>query len=314
MNLYQISFCLLIIQPWILPGQVFPQTTSTAPAEWSAEAFAYKRPNQLVIEKIKKRPYRRVAGTRQEIMTFENTDGEKVSVLVTMPSRGNKPFPVVILAHGFTSDKVQVTRRISRPLTEYGFACVALDFPKHGDRKGNPRTLFIKDDPRASYQNIIRSIIDIRQTIDFAEQHEALDASSGVALIGYSMGSWFSTLAGAADVRIKALVLMVAGSAVMTEHKPQAERDAPPGLLDMFIDLRPDEAIPHFAPRPVLLQNGKNDRLVPEERAKKLFNAAKKPKEHRWYSSGHILTKSAYEYAAYWLKKNLKNQQPKNNR
>ena len=65
----------------------------------------------------------------------------------------------------------------------------------------------------------------------------------------------------------------------------------------------PRLAIAHFAGKPILMLNGKNDTTVPPATATRLWDAAPQPKEQRWYDSGHLLPKQAYEDAAVWVEK-----------
>src|SRR5204862_6791531 len=56
----------------------------------------------------------------------------------------------------------------------------------------------------------------------------------------------------------------------------------------------------HFAGRPILMLNGKEDRIVPPDAARLLFDLAPEPKQQRWYDSGHPLPAKAFEDAAAW--------------
>jgi fermentation-respiration switch protein FrsA (DUF1100 family) len=58
--------------------------------------------------------------------------------------------------------------------------------------------------------------------------------------------------------------------------------------------------------RPLLIQHGKNDSVVPPECAQKLFDAAHKPKEIQWLDSDHVLPREARDRAVTWLTEKLK--------
>jgi pimeloyl-ACP methyl ester carboxylesterase len=225
-----------------------------------------------------------------------------------MPAGRQGPFPVVVLVHGFSSNKEEVSRQLAHALTRVGFACIAMDMPGHGERPGKPRNMF-GPDRQAAYENVVHAVKDVRQTMDLAETRRDLDTSSGIFLAGYSMGSWIGTLAGAADRRVKAMVLMVAGSAATAAKELEEEGPGIKERLDLvhhFAVLRHNLAIAKFAPRPVLMLNGKKDPMVPPERTKVLFEAAGNPKEQRWYDSGHLLPFEAHRDAAAWLAKQVK--------
>jgi len=278
---------------------------AVASDDWSPEGFDYDRPIRLDIRDDPQELTNRVVGTRQQQVIFKDRAGDDVPVLITLPGKGRGPFPVVVLVHGFSSHKQQVTRQLGRALTDRGFACLAPDMPYHGHRPGPPQKLFTTTQPSQARDNIVQAIQDIRQTIDLAEARRELRASKGVGLIGYSMGAWFGTLAGASERRIKAMVLMVGGSAAVDASKePKTANQNDAEQLDLFrrfVAIRPLEAIGEFAPRPLLMQNGKQDSLVPIDQAKALYDAARKPKEHRWYDASHLLNRKACQEAADWL-------------
>ena len=51
-----------------------------------------------------------------------------------------------------------------------------------------------------SYRYAVEAVTDIRQTIDAAATQRDLQTSDGVAVAGFSMGTWFGSLAAAVDV------------------------------------------------------------------------------------------------------------------
>ena len=73
-------------------------------------------------------------------------------------------------------------------------------------------------------------------------------------------------------------------------------------------DVDPIYFVGHISPRPVLMQNGKTDRLVPPAAAEPLHKAAKEPKVVRWYPGGHDIytDPAAIKDAVDFLQTNLK--------
>ena len=226
-------------------------------------------------------------------------------VLVTLPPRGKGPFPVVLLVHPLGGDRHQITREVAGAMAAKGFACVALDLPKHGEREGKPNELFVSDDAARTYKNVVGTIVDIRQTIDLIKQRKDLDADKPVAAVGYSLGAWFATLAGAADRRVSCLVLQGGGVGPIGEPTKNRNKlfSVERGLLDRYSTIRPQVAIAQFAPRPIFMQNGTKDPFIPEDSARDLYRHAKPPKEIKFYDCGHILPEKAKQDAAEWVKK-----------
>lgn len=276
---------------------------ATSSESWTPETFDYERPDRLQFDDETERMKTRMTGLNQKRYVFTNLRGERVAVLLTLP-RGEPPFPVVLLAHGFEHDKDGVARQLARPLADVGLASLAIDLPFHGERPGPPEKMFPKKHPEESYRNVVNAVMDLRQAIDLAEQLRDLHTSRGVLAAGYSMGAWLVTLAAGADRRINGMVLMVAGSAAITAETREAEGPGLAERLDLvhrYPVLRHNAAIARFGPRPLLMLNGRKDVLVPQERAKALYAAAREPKESRWYDAGHLLPAPAYREAAEWL-------------
>jgi len=294
--------------------------TQPASQSWTAKRFSYDRPAHIAVEQTTPvvdnfgflrrppvadpaapDPVETPAATPKTLdgmdfvhLRFKDYCGRIVPALLCLPKGKEGPFPVVVAVHGLGSNKAQVCGQVGPSLTKHGFAILAADMPFHGERPGEPRDILsgIQADP--SHTVYAEAVIDVRELIDVAEQLPNLDTRHGVTLVGYSLGSWISAIAGPADSRVSALVLMVGGALDIP--------DAALALPDVAAT-DPRLAITHFAGKPILMLNGKNDRTVPPETANRLWTAAPDPKEQRWYDSGHLLPKQAYEDAAVWIEK-----------
>ena len=298
-----------------------PPTTQRAPATngWNASPFDYAQPEDgIVVERstptkaqvdFRTRPPQsaeqpaeldgeRIArpitvGPVDIVrLRFQGFEDEMVTALLCTPKGKSGPFPLVIAVHGLGSNKAQVVGQVAPALAKQGFAVLAPDMPLHGERAGRPRALLENKDFVGAIRRHRQAVINVRQTIDVAETLSEVDVSKGVILAGYSMGSWIHSIAGPADPRVRAMVLMVGGATDLTQAR----------IFPQLAAGDPRLAIANFAPRPVLLLNAKNDPTVTPEMANRLFAAAAEPKEQRWYDSGHLLPTRAYEDAAKWIK------------
>lgn len=285
---------------------------------WDAKWFSYERPDELVVQAATptarqvdytQRPPQvtqraadlnppadaepRAVGPMDVLhLRYVDAAGDVVPALLCTP-RGNKgPFPLVIAVHGLASNKAQVCAQVAPALVDRGFAVLAADMPRHGERPGDPRTVLDRSNPVQAFELMKQAVVDVRQLIDLAETRPELDTSRGVVLVGYSMGSWINSLVGPADERVNAMVLMVGGA-----------HNVPPAalLLPQLAASDPRLAIPHFGGRPVLMLSGKRDYVVTPDMTDRLYAAAAEPKELRWYDCGHLLTPEAYAAAAEWV-------------
>lgn len=303
----------LVVLSGAADGRVDPVADRGAPgggpsasSPWTPEVFDYDRPRRLnIIERGESRD--KPSGIRQIELAFRNIRQEPVPVTVTLPEKGKGPYPVVLLVHPLGGDRRQMTREMGKALVAKGIACVAPDLPGHGDRSnGKVEDLFAPGDPDKAYRNVVRAVMDIRQTMDLIKQREDLDSDKGVPIVGYSLGAWFGTLAGSADRRVSMLVLQAAGAGDPAAGEPEEQADllkSDRTLLEQYPTLRVETAIREFAPRPLLMQNGRKDPFISEENARRLYRAANAPKELKWYDGGHILPEAAATDAAAWILK-----------
>ena len=290
---------------------------------WDPKWFAYERPREMVVVAStptaaqvdftqRPRPVAekaaalkasgkdakpRAAGPMDVVhLKYIDAFGDVVPALLCTPKGKKGPFPVVVAVHGLTSNKAQVCAQVGPALAERGFAVLAADMPRHGERPGDPRSVLDKSNPLQAFELFRQAIVDVRQLIDLAETRPELDTSNGVVAVGYSMGSWIHSVVGPSDERVKAMVLMVGGA-----------HDVPPAalLLPQLAASDPRLALAHFAGKPVLMLAGKQDYVVTPEMCKRLYAAAAEPKEMVWYDCGHLLTAEAYEFAAEWVKKTV---------
>ncbi len=225
-------------------------------------------------------------------LRFKDAAGQIVPAILCTPKDKPGPFPLVVAVHGLLSNKAQVCAQVGPALASLGYAVLAADMPCHGERPGNPFNLVDHVNHDKQFPLYQEAIIDVRQLMDVADQLPQIDHKAGIVLVGYSMGSWISSIVGPCDDRVKAMVLMVGGA----YDVPQAAfKDARVAAAD------PRLAMAHFAGRPLLLLNGKTDNIVAPELSKRLFAACPEPKHQIWYECGHFLPKEAYDEAAKWI-------------
>ncbi len=165
---------------------------------------------------------------------------------------------------------------------------------------------FLKRTQAEDIQNSIEELANIRRAIDLILSQPGVDAGR-FALVGHDFGGMYGVVAGSLDRRPTHYVVMAA-----TPRFPDWYLYAPPldgkpreEFIREFSALDPIAHMSRLSPAPVLFQFGTEDPHVPADRAREFFEAAKDPKEVRWYESGHGLNLDASADRKQWLREKL---------
>ena len=235
---------------------------------------------------------RPIAGGRELRLTFRTGSGHNVPCLLLLPS---SPGPVAsaVLAHGYSSRKEDVSGTVGKALLAKGFASLAIDLPLHGSR-ADPVQGKAFNKPGELISLWKQALRDVKLALRYAAARPEIDRER-LALVGYSMGSFLSTVIAAEDPAVKALIVAAGG-------------DLPSGtpfsaLARMVAD--PLRAVRKLDGRPLLVVHGRSDRTVKPEQAQRLFDAAPEPKEILWFDAGHRLPPAAGDAAAEWLARKI---------
>jgi pimeloyl-ACP methyl ester carboxylesterase len=165
---------------------------------------------------------------------------------------------------------------------------------------------FLKRTQAEDIRNSIEELVNIRRAMDLLLAQSGVDASR-FALVGHDFGGMYGVVAGSLDRRPTHYVVMAATSRFPDWYlySPRLEGEPQEEFIRQFSPLDPITHIPSLYPAPVLFQFGTDDPHVPVERAREFFEAAKDPKELRWYESGHGLNLDATADRKKWLKEML---------
>lgn len=218
--------------------------------------------------------------------------GEKVPAILQLP-RASTPCPGVLLVHGFNSRKERMADSIGRELVRRSIASLAIDLPLHGDRDGGIENLSLRN-PLALVQSWRLAVSEVHGALAYLAKQPSIDGRR-IGLAGYSLGSYISVIVAADDPRVNVLVLAAGGD--LPDRTPFAS------LVRTIAD--PRRAVRNLAGRPLLMVNGKFDRVVTPTQARALFDAAREPKEIRWYNGGHWPTAPMIAETTDWLAEQL---------
>jgi uncharacterized protein len=240
-------------------------------------------------------PERVVVGSRQ------------VPALLVRPEH-RRPLPAALLQHGYGSSKEDVLP-IALALAAFGVITLAPDAWAHGERlpASGPNWM------TASSADYFLTVV--RQTLE--DGRDGLDAlaampgvrSDAILAAGFSMGAMVSLILGVHDAHV-AGVISVAGSPLpdllpvrlFGAEPPSEETQAWARAHDVVAQIE------RLVPRPLLLQHGRADDMVPVEGTLRLYEAAKAHYEPyprrltlKLYEHSHHMTEAEAGDAIEWL-------------
>lgn len=248
---------------------------------------------------------------REEI-TFDGIDGERVPTLFLAPRNEDpSPLPCVILLHGIGNRK-ELLDEVGPVIAEEGFASACFDQFGRGERK-QPDGHLVGEllDLRRRVQ---MTVLETRRLVDYLETRPEVDPDR-IYLLGGSFGAMTGSIASALEPRIRASALSYGGGDYpQFRHSIEGREelgswiDPAVHFLDWFLaNADPVDYVGRISPRPVLVQGGREDRLLPFEAARALADAAAEPKTVMWYEGDHLdkdeeLLRRVLSDAVTWLR------------
>jgi dienelactone hydrolase len=239
---------------------------------------------------------------------FRGAQGFLVPGYIQFPKGGQKPWPLVLLLHGWSGSKEDWYKDdnyinggvMRKALLEAGYAVLALDAATHGERSNEIDYQHVNpfDDPKAparrnyfTFAEIsVQTVKDYRRALDFVIERGEVDTNR-VGLVGYSMGGMDSFFLLSAEPRIKMAVACV-----------------PPLLSIGYGPASPIDYSWGIGQRPFLMLMGRKD--GPTNYVAKVEASYRQYLEGPntkliWYDQGHKLTAIYVPDALAWVKKQL---------
>ncbi|MEN8230310.1 MAG: alpha/beta fold hydrolase [Bacteroidota bacterium] len=244
--------------------------------------------------------------TREKIV-FSSVNNERVPGYLAIPKMGNRPYPIVLMQHGFGHEKESWWNGetycngsiLTKDLLESGYAVLMLDAQYFGERMGrndfeHPRVFTVeKQWYYRLNSSVVQTVKDYRRAMDYLATRLEIDTSR-IGLTGYSMGGIQTFILTAIDSRIKTSVSVV--------PLPQGMHGA---SSDYYLAV-PKHHASRIGNRPFLLLMGNEDKSYTPEQGQELYELLNSSqKEIIWYDSGHSLPGEWTREALNWYKKYL---------
>lgn len=224
--------------------------------------------------------------------SFQGVAGERVPTLLTLPSDAPEPYPCIIFLHGIGQDK-RFLDEIVAPFAAEGFAMASFDQYTRGERR--QPGLSALGQLLALRRRAALTVLETRRLVDYLVTRPDIDPQR-IYLVGASFGAITGSTAAAFEPRIAAVVLTYGGGDLRTLFASEQAANAAGFWLNpmkhvLAFLLAPGDPVRYvhmISPRPLLLQNGIHDSVVPAASGQALYDAAREPKQIVWYDTDHI--------------------------
>ena len=259
-------------------------------SDTTADIFAFDRAADLdVSEGETSRQPKFIA----KALTYASPGGDRVSGIVVDPVGVERPAGVIFM-HGAGGSRIDFLADAAA-LARAGAVTLTIDSPFARSESEQIRAGVAP--PETIRELMILNVQDLVRGLDVLVRE--YDADPGrLAVVGYSMGVQAAATAAALDRRPKAVVLM-AGRANPSRTPGDAAWER------LFRPIDTVHFVPDLAPASVLVQGGERDQVIPRAELEELYAATSRPKELRWYDTGHQLSPEARRDRVGWLSEKL---------
>jgi cephalosporin-C deacetylase-like acetyl esterase len=228
---------------------------------------------------------------------YDSVNHQRVSSLLTIPTIGKKPYPVILYLHGSGMNREIPSIGLDILASEgYAIFSLSAEFTNERKREGIPSVGVITPYPVETRNAIIQTIIDYRRGIDYLEKREEIDTKR-IGIVGLSMGAFIGSILFSIDERIRCAAFAVGGGDIETlarksilvrpALRAEENKELLLKLKKLFAPVEPLNFARNKG-RPLLMVNGKKDTIVPPECGKALYEKFSEPKHIIWFEGGHV--------------------------
>ncbi|MEO7002233.1 MAG: alpha/beta hydrolase [Ktedonobacterales bacterium] len=259
----------------------------------------------------------RDAKTTIERVTFRSTETEElVTALLVRPAslngtgNGARPMihPAALIQHGYGAEKADLLPLASL-LAEHGFISLLPDAWGHGERFPASGPNWMNQLSADYFITVVRhTVADMREALTVLQAQPGVRA--GATLVGgFSMGAMAALIVGSEDQRV-AGVVSASGSPLPDLVNVSLFGSQPPSEESANWARAHDAAaqVGRLAPKPLLLQHGRQDDMCPIAGTQRMYEAAMPyyaahPDRLKLmlYDHSHLVTEAQLLDAVNWL-------------
>jgi dienelactone hydrolase len=228
--------------------------------------------------------------------------GRVQAYLAVPPAAGKRPAAVVV--HGSGGDRSQLLLN-ALWLAGRGAVTLAITSPSSTSAAGSSQGLTPTRALRRQRDLAVRDAVAVRRGLDLLQRRADVD-SQRFGYLGWSAGARTGAVLAGIEPRLEAIALMSGGAAPVDEYASRAPAALRPEVHRLLDQVDPLRLIAEAKPDTLLLQNGRQDTVVPRAALEALVAAAPTETDVRWYDAGHDLNLPAYRDQLAWLAERLK--------
>ena len=234
-------------------------------------------------------------------ISFAGPKGRLTGYLV-VPAHAEH-LPAVLYIHGAAGDRSELLSQ-AEALAKRGAIglTVEMNYSPHRAPPPGPPGL---DAVKIEIGREVDTVREIRRSVDLLESLPSVDHDR-IGYAGSSAGARYGAITSGVERRIKAYDLLAGGAAPISVYLQSAPQNLRSQLEPLLNKTDPLRYVGHAAPAALFFQDGRNDEIVPQEALAALARAGSKPKELRWYRSGHVPSNRAWADSRDWLLQELR--------
>jgi dienelactone hydrolase len=248
-------------------------------------------------------------GVKVYDLSYASPKGGRVTAYMVMPE-GKGPFAGLLFGHWGPGNRTEFLPEATL-YARAGAVSLLIDYPWVRPAPWRKR-LKEADDPESDHQAFVQAVIDLRRGIDLLSTRPDVDPKR-IAYVGHSYGAQWGAILSAVDDRLKGVVLMGGipdqaaiyrdnNDPALVEYRATTPKEKQEAYLKSGERTAPVRYV-HHAMCPLLFQFARYERYFDKAAMDRYEQAARQPKEVKWYDTGHELNDvQALHDRAAWLR------------